>query len=118
MASKDTDNTEFVMVSDGAQTEPETKIVFDTFGDTFTGTYLGMRSITNDQGSYQQARFQTDDGIFFTNANYSLKEGLKSVRTGTITRVTFVNDLDTGQASPMRIFTIEVSRKRTVSHST
>jgi hypothetical protein len=106
----DTD-TEFVTVSSG-ESEPETKMVFDTIGDQFTGTYLGMRQQTNDNGNYQQARFSDDAGeIYFTNAGYSLRNGLRDVSAGTKVRITFSSESDTGQANPMRNFTVEVARK-------
>jgi hypothetical protein len=100
---------EFVMVSTGSA-EPENKIIFEVIGDSFTGTYLGMRKMENADGNYQQARFEKSDGIYFVNVNYSLREGLKTVRTGSKTRITYVEDLDTGQASPMRVYTVEVAR--------
>jgi hypothetical protein len=99
----------FVTVSDG-EIVPETKIVFDTFGDKFTGVYLGMREVPSNDGGYKQARFQVDGEIYFTNANHSLREGLKSVRNGTTTRITYTSDLDTGMAQPMRVFMVEVAR--------
>lgn len=108
-APKPTD--EFVMVSDGAATEPETKIVMDIIGDEFIGTYIGMREISNDGGTFKQARFEKDGETYFMNANYSLKEGLRTVRNGTKTRIRYANDLDTGQASPMRVYTVEVARR-------
>jgi hypothetical protein len=104
-------------VSDPAQTTEETKIVFDTIGDEFVGTYLGMREVDGgENGRYKQARFAVGDDLYFTNANYSLRNGLKDVRPGTLTRVEFTSEQDTGQASPMRVFTVQVaSRKRGVS---
>jgi hypothetical protein len=109
MADKTTPVDEFVMVSDGSA-EPETKMVFEVFGDQFTGIYLGMRNIPSADGGYQQARFEKDGETFFTNANFSIRDGLKSVRNGAKVRLTYVNDLDTGQASPMRVYTVEVAR--------
>lgn len=107
---------EFVTVSDG-QVTPETKIVFDTIGDQFTGNYLGTRTMNNPDGSYQQARFEMNGETFFANANFNLREGLKNVRPGSKVRITYTNDLDTGQSLPMRIFKVEVARKNaSVSH--
>jgi len=100
---------EFTMVSTGAA-EPENKIIFENIGESFTGTYLGMRKMENADGNYQQARFDQDGVVHFVNVNYSLREGLKTVRNGQKTRITYVEDLDTGQASPMRVYTVEVAR--------
>jgi hypothetical protein len=106
---------EFVVVSDG-ESEPETKIVFDTIGDQFTGEWLGFRHMDNDSGGYQQARFMLDNEVYFTNANYSLRNGLKDVRIGAKVRVTFTSETDTGQRNPMRNFTIEVAKQKAVSN--
>lgn len=106
-------------VADGtADTAEETKIVFDSVGDEFTGLYLGMRLVEPSDGSspYKQARFQgmpeTDAAaeLYFTNANHSLREGLKDVRKGTPVRLTFTDEIDTGQASPMKVFRIETGK--------
>jgi hypothetical protein len=107
---------EFVTVSTG-EVKPETKIIFDTKGDSFTGIFLGMRQMDNPEGSYQQARFENNGEIYFVNANFNLRDGLKNVRAGSKVRVTYTNDLDTGQVKPMRCFKVEVARKQTVSHN-
>lgn len=102
---------EWSMVSDGSS-EPETKIVMEKIGDAFVGDrYLGMRTVPSADGNYQQARWQNGDEIFFMNANYSLREGLKNVRIGSKTRVTWVDELDTGQPSPMRVYSVETARR-------
>lgn len=91
--------------------KPETKMVFEEFGDQFTGTFLGMRELPSLDGPYYQARFSDANGeIYFTNANYSLRDGLKDVRKNTRVRVTLVAEQDTGQASPMRVYRVEVAR--------
>jgi hypothetical protein len=93
--------------------QPETKIVFDTIGDEFTGKYLGTRTVEpNDpeERPYTQARFETDEGLFFVNTNHSLRSGMKNVRAGSLVRLTYTDNLDTGQASPMRVFRVEVGR--------
>lgn len=107
-------------VSDASAQEPEVKIVFDTLGDEFTGIYLGFRVVEPagiTESPYRQARFQgvTEDGektdtVYFTNMGFSLREGLKDVRAGSLVRITYTDDLDTGQASPMKGFRIEVGK--------
>lgn len=108
-------------VSDSSAQEPETKIVFDQIGDEFTGIYLGTRQVEPadiTERPYTQARFQgvTEDGertdtVYFTNMGHSLRQGLREVRTGSLVRITYTDDLDTGQASPMKGFRIEVARQ-------
>jgi hypothetical protein len=91
----------------------ETKISFDFIGDEFIGTYLGTRSQQNDNGSYTQLRFRGEDGeVYFTNANYSLSEGMRQVRPNNLVRLTYVADKDTGQPTPMRIFRVDVARPK------
>lgn len=102
---------DFTTVSTGEVT-PETKIVFDTLNDSFTGRYLGMREVPNAEGNYFQARFQDGEDIYFTNANHSLKDGLKNVRLNSVVRITYVDDLDTGQANTMRLYKVEVARTK------
>jgi hypothetical protein len=106
-------------VSDPAQTVEETKIVFDTVGDEFIGVYLGMREVDGGQnGTYKQARFSVDKDLYFVNANFSLRAGLKNVRTGTLTRVEFTSEQDTGQESPMRVFTVQTATRKAGSSNT
>ena len=100
-------------ISEGAQeSQEETKIVFDTIGDAFVGTYLGMREIDGENGKYKQARFEDETGnIYFCNANYDLRNGLKTVRAGSLVRVEYVADVSTGHPdNPMRAFRVQVGR--------
>ena len=101
-------------VSDPAQTVEETKIIFDTVEDEFIGTYLGMREVDGgENGTYKQARFSDDNkNLYFVNANYSLRQGLKTVRPGSLVRIEFTSEQDTGQASPMRVFTVQVGTRK------
>lgn len=110
MAEK-TEATEWTTVSDGT-TEQDVKIVVESIGEAFTGTYLGMRNVDSADGSYKQARFELDGATYFINANHSLREGLKTVRSGALTRITWVDELDTGQAQPMRVFSVETARAK------
>jgi hypothetical protein len=91
----------------------ETKIVFDTIGDSFTGIYIGSRTIENDEGKFTQYRYKAGDEVYFTNAGYSLMRGMTNVPKGSACRITFSSERDTGRESPMRIFTVEVPKRRT-----
>jgi hypothetical protein len=105
-------NDEWVTISD-ANTTSDIKMVFEVVGDTFIGTYLGLRTIPTADGSFKQARFSDDNGgTYFTNANFSLLESLAKVRTGSMVRIIYIDDLDTGQVNPMRIFQVDVSRPK------
>src|SRR5262245_36775584 len=85
-------------VSEGAQeSKEEIKVVFDTIGDEFIGKFLGMRTIGEGSDSYQQARFEDEEGnLYFTNANFDLRNGLKKVRVGSVVRIQYVADVSTG----------------------
>lgn len=82
----------------------ESQIVFDTIGDTFTGIFVGW---SETDGGIAQAHFRNDDGEFFTNCGWSLKQQLKAVKKGSLTKLTFTSEQDTGQPSPMRIFRVQ-----------
>lgn len=101
---------EWTVVSEGTAVA-ETKMVFESFGDCFVGTYLGMREIPSPEGAYYQARFEADGEKYFTNANYSLRDGLSKVRNGSRVRVTLTDEQDTGMENAMRVYRVEVSRQ-------
>lgn len=116
MAESKAPETTWTTVSTG-EAEPETKIVFDSIGDEFVGVYLGMRVVDPQditEKPYQQARFQgvgSDEGtVYFTNAGFSLRAGLRDVRKGSLVRLTWESELDTGQSSPMKVFRVEVGK--------
>lgn len=107
-----TANEGWTTVSDGTvEQEPETKIVFEEYNDEFIGEFLGYRHLTDRETgqSYTQARFRDPETqeICYTRANHSMKEGLDRVAIGTLTRLVYVTDTDTGMPSPMRTFTVQ-----------
>lgn len=109
-------DSEWVTVSEDELNE--TKWNFEILGESLTGEYLGSRTLDNRDGAYTQYRFRVGEDIYFINGNYSLSRGMGNVRTGSLCRITYVTDKDTGQATPMRIFTVEVARRRPVKPQT
>lgn len=108
-------NDEWTVVSEGSSA-PETKIVMENKGDSFTGIYLGMRTIPSPTGEYQQARWEIEGhGICFMNANWSLRQGLTKVRVRTMTRITLSDFQDTGQESLMSVYEVAVKGSVTPS---
>ena len=109
--AKDTPDPQWTTVSE--EDVNEIKFAFDVIGDELIGTYLGTRDQSNDNGSYTQYRYEdTDDGtVYFVNGNYSLSAGMRTVRIGSLCRITYVADKDTGQATPMRIYRVDVARR-------
>lgn len=118
MSAKD----EWTTVSDGTVEQgPETKIVFEEFGDEFIGEFFGYRHLTDRESgqSYTQARFRDQETgeICYTRANHSMKEGLDRVPVGSITRIVYVSDTDTGMPSPMRTFTVQIKGRAATNTS-
>jgi hypothetical protein len=101
-------------------TEEEIKIIFDTIGDEFIGTYLGTRTLTNNDEQYVQFRFRGSDNgeTYFTNGSHSLRQGMSTVRPGQLCKITYAKDIDTGQESPMRSFRVEVAKTTRASQQT
>lgn len=88
-----------------------TKIIFDTIGDEFIGLYKGSTLMHGEDGDYYVYRFTGDDGEpYFMNGNYSLSSLMSKVRAGVMCRISYVEDRDTGQASPMRVFQVATRR--------
>jgi hypothetical protein len=85
----------------------ESQILFQAWGDEFIGEFNGW---TETSSGIAQAHFVTPDGLYFVNVGWSLKQQLKDVKKGTLCRITYVNDQDTGQASPMMIFKVQTRR--------
>lgn len=96
--------------------ESPAQVVFDTFGDCFTAKYVGMEVLPVDQDdpagdTFTQLRFRAEDGYFAINAGYKLLKAFAKVPEGSLTRITYVKDVDTsgGKLNPMKDFRVEVS---------
>jgi hypothetical protein len=90
----------------------EVKFTFDALGEELIGEYLGTRNLGNENGTYTQYRFKLAGDVYaFVNGNYSLSQGMRPVRIGSMVRITWVDEKDTGQDSLMRIFRVDVARK-------
>jgi hypothetical protein len=89
----------------------ETKIVFDTIGDEFVGVYLGPRQVPNEDGEFTQHRFAVGEDRYFVNGNHSLNQGMRNVAKGTLTRLTYASDRDTGAPSAMKVYRVDVNKK-------
>lgn len=103
-----TDDDEWVTVT--REREPETKVTFDVIGDQFTGTYLGTRTIPRDDGNFTQWRFEAEGEYYFINPLATLREAFQNIRAGSRVRIEYVDDQDTGQASPMKVFRVDVAK--------
>lgn len=88
----------------------ETKWTFDNMNEPFFGTFTGERVIDNENGKFIQYRFEENGYHYFINSGWSLAQGMKTVRKGQRCRITWVNNRDTGQDTPMRVFRVDVAK--------
>lgn len=90
-------------------------IVFDTIGDTWTGIYIGSVR-AGKEGADERDMFTIlqftgeDDKPYQVNAGWKLERGMSEVEPGSLVRITYVKDVDTGAPQPMKDFRIEVAR--------
>jgi hypothetical protein len=76
--------------------ESATRIIFDTPGDVFVGTYLGHELVGPDKDmDYLMFRGE-DDVLYSTSAGYKLTQAFDGVAEGTMARITFVKEVDMG----------------------
>lgn len=88
----------------------ETKVTFDDMNEPFIGTYRGHRIIENENGKFTQFLFEENGMRYFTNAGWNLIQGMAKVNIGQRVRITWINNRDTGQETPMRIFRVDVAK--------
>jgi len=86
----------------------ESQVIFDTIGDTFIGVFQGWTE-TPGKG-IPQAHFTNDEGQFFVNCGWSLKQQLREVKKGTLCRLMYVSNQDTGQDTPMMVFRVQTKK--------
>ncbi len=89
------------------------QIVFENPGeDVFIGQYVGSRIVNQEDGNnFTVLQFIGIDGKpYQTNAGWKLEDGFMDIEAGSIVRMTYVKDVDTGSPSPMKDFRIEVAR--------
>jgi hypothetical protein len=101
---------EFTDDAEWEDVETESQIVFDTIGDEFIGEFVGWSESESKQ--IPQAHFKNAEGTYFTNCGWSLKQGLKDIKKGTVCRLLYVSTQPTGQATPMMIFKVQTKRTR------
>jgi hypothetical protein len=93
-----------------AVAESGDQIVFDKIGDEFIGQFVAARTAQNDGEDFTILTFIGVDGKpYQTNAGWKLQEGFSDIEPGTIVRITYVKDVDTGRKDPMKDYRIEVA---------
>lgn len=105
--------TEFDWASVQWRTEVQetgTQIVFDEIGDQFIGQFTGMRKAEKDGEEFIILQFiGTDSQPYQTNAGWKLAAGFVDIDSGSIVRITYVKDVDTGRKDPMKDFRVDVA---------
>jgi hypothetical protein len=95
--------------------EARSKMIFDTDGDEYVGTWEGFDTITdpNTDEKYLYANFRNADGTpVTTSASYQLERGLQSVPVGKRVKLTRTGQTDMGKGkNPMTNFKIQVSKR-------
>lgn len=87
----------------------ESQIIFEKVGDEYIGTFQGWSE--TERNAIPQAHFVGQDGVAaFLNVGASLKQQLKSVKKGTLCRLIWESERDTGQDTPMRVFRVQTKR--------
>lgn len=113
------DSTEWETVTEASPT----KIIFDTIGDRFIGTYQGELNIAAEMNitkdhpegeAFDMYLFRGVDGeLYSVNKSYKLMMGLDGVDIGTLCRLTYVADIPTGRGlNPMKDITLDVKRQK------
>jgi hypothetical protein len=97
----------------GTEVESETQIVLEAEGDGFTAHFTGMDP--RNASGIIQAHFEKGYSLngeylgdsLFLNATRDLERKLAKVPNGRETRIKWVGSLDTGQPTPMRVFSVQ-----------
>lgn len=94
--------------------ESGTRIVFDTVGDVFVGTFLGSEHVVPDKGGeeFDMFNFKGPDGeLYSINHSYKLVRAMSQVQEGQMCRITLCRLIDVkGQPSPMKDFRVDVRK--------
>lgn len=87
----------------------EAQVKLDTDGDEFIGVMQGW---SETETGIAQAHFVADEiGTCFINCGWDLKLKLKEVRKGTLVRIRRIGTQDTGQKSPMVLYSVATKRQ-------
>ena len=85
-------------------------VKFDTKGDAMEGTYLRTEVIGKGEDAFEVFVFEHEDdndGLWSTAASAGLAPLMRDIKPGTYCRVSYLDDRDTGQPSPMKVMKVE-----------
>lgn len=90
--------------------ETPTRVVFDTIGDEFIGTYNERRTITpNESDPFDILVFTGTDGNLYSMSGFKLLQTFEDIDPGTQCRILYTKDVPIkGQVSPMKDFKVQV----------
>lgn len=98
---------------DDLATESPTKMQFTDIGDVFIGTFEGISHITPSNGDdpFDLLLFRnSENGELCSTSGYKLMQAFADVPVGTLARIEYLKDVDTGRGNPMKDFKIQVKR--------
>lgn len=97
----------------GQEVEAESQIVLEAEGEGFIATFLGMDP-ANANGIIQAHLEKVSDlneqwlgDAMFINAGRDLERKLRAIPNGSQIRVQWKSSMNTGQKSPMRVFSVQ-----------
>lgn len=112
--SKPTQNTEDEWTT--VQEESATRIVFDTIGDVFIGTFQGLEEIPHPQTGEIMGYLMfrgTDGELYSTSASWKLTRAFEKVSPGDKVRITYIKDVETGRGlNPMKDYRVDIAASR------
>jgi hypothetical protein len=108
------DESQFVW--ENVKEEAPDQITFDTPDDVLIAEYKGMDRITftdrnGEEKEFWQLRFRLPTGPAVVNGGYELVTTFKDIPEGSMTRTQLVKLVDTGQASPMKSYRVDVAQR-------
>lgn len=93
--------------------ESPDRIIFDTVGDQFIGTFVGFDIINAGDEPFEVILLESrEDGkLYQTSASYKLAQGIRKATPGQVVRITYVKDVPMGPGrNDMKDFTVDVKR--------
>lgn len=113
MADKNTPEKNWNESGWGQEVEAESQIVLESEGEGFIATYLGMDAPTASgiiQAHLEKVTDLNDQWLgdeMFINATRDLERKLRKVPNGSQIRVQWISSMNTGQKTPMRVFSVQ-----------
>lgn len=89
-------------------------VKLDNVGDMFIGTYVGLDTITPDNGEEFSRYVFRDrwDGLKAINVSYKLETAMKDISEGDLVRITYAKDIVTKRGlNPMKDYKVERARR-------